>query len=197
MEFKHLTTNISYRIEPNPAGGFIARSTDPSITPIEAPTVEELQKKIQAQLLGSFATQFPGLSLPTLLAKGAAAGSKTISRTVINTSDGHSVITKDASPEDMKQFASQFAGMLRKDFPELAQELSARVDGAVPSDPESQRPISLQANPSGAPNVYRDAFPENAANRPILPETNSAWRFIGIGALVLALALAFLLYAHR
>jgi len=196
MEFKHLTTNISYKIEPNPAGGFIARGTDPSIAPIEAPTMEEVQKKIQTQLLGSIATRLPSLSLPMLLAKGAAASSKTISRTVINTSDGQSVVSKEASPEDMKQFSTKFASILRKDFPTLAQELSTRVDGTVPS--ESQSGISPQASPFGdGLNIYRDAFPQNAANRPILPETNSAWRFIAICALALGLALAFLLYAHR
>ena len=197
MNIKHLASQVTYKIEPNPAGGFIARSTDPSIAPIEAPTAEELQKKIQAQLMGSIGTLFPGSNLPTLLAKVAAAGATTVTRTVTtSTANGTSVVSREASPEEVKEFAKQFAGIMQKDFPELAQELSAKVERSVASSALSPDGISPQISLGSGSNENRDGFPQNAANRPILPETNNVWKFVGIFVFVMALVL-FLLYARR
>jgi len=64
MELKRLITHFTYRIEPKPEGGFIAHATDPSIPPLEAATREELQRKIQANIAGALAAEFPGLKLP-------------------------------------------------------------------------------------------------------------------------------------
>jgi hypothetical protein len=64
MELKHLIQRFSYRIEPKAEGGFIARATDPTVPPLEAPTREELQQKIQASLAAAMAEAFPGLKLP-------------------------------------------------------------------------------------------------------------------------------------
>jgi len=50
MELKRLITHFTYRIEPKPEGGFVARASDPTLTPLEAPTREELQQKIQANI---------------------------------------------------------------------------------------------------------------------------------------------------
>jgi hypothetical protein len=51
MELKSLITHFTYRIEPKPAGGFITHTTNPTVPPLEAPTREELQRKIQANKL--------------------------------------------------------------------------------------------------------------------------------------------------
>lgn len=64
MELKRLITQFVYRIEPKPEGGFIARASDPNVPPLEAPTREELQQKIQATITAGLAAQFPGLKLP-------------------------------------------------------------------------------------------------------------------------------------
>src|SRR5438309_7914798 len=64
MELKRLISHFTYRIEPKPGGGFIAHPADPSVAPLEAPTREELQKKIQENILGGLSAQFPGLKLP-------------------------------------------------------------------------------------------------------------------------------------
>ena len=64
MELKHLATRFTYKIEPKPEGGFIARSTDPTVPPLEAPTREELQHKIQANMVAALSDAFPGLKLP-------------------------------------------------------------------------------------------------------------------------------------
>src|SRR5438445_9015932 len=64
MELKRLISHLTYRIEPKPGGGFMAHPSDPSVAPIEAPTREELQKKIQENILAGLSVQFPGLKLP-------------------------------------------------------------------------------------------------------------------------------------
>lgn len=64
MDLKRLVAQFAYHIESKPEGGFIARTTDPSIAPLEAPTREALQKKIQEKILASLAEEFPGLKLP-------------------------------------------------------------------------------------------------------------------------------------
>lgn len=200
MEFKHLATKVSYRIEPNPAGGFIARSSDPSIPSIEAPTMEELQAKLQAQLLDTISGQFPGLKIPISIGKAAAAWGTSASRTLaITNSNGESVVNQQPSPEEVRQFAKQFAGIMQKDFPELAQELSAKAGSAVLSDSTSRRLIAQPTDPSvdSSANTGRDAFAQNQANSPIVPESNNAWKLVGICAVVLALVVVFFFYTHR
>jgi hypothetical protein len=57
-------TKLVYRIEPNPGGGFIARSADPKVAPLEAPTREELQQKIQAKIFDKLGTELSAMKLP-------------------------------------------------------------------------------------------------------------------------------------
>ena len=200
MELKHLKTSISYKIDPNPAGGFIARSADPAVPPIEAPTMEEVQAKVQSQLMETITGQFPGLKMPVALAQTAAAWGKTTSHTVtVTNSNGESVINKNPSPEEMRQFAQQFAGVLQKDFPELARELSVKAEKSGPSGTAPQDGVILQtAQPAASfSNISRDGFTNDATNRPILPEATSPWKFVAIFAMALALVMAYLLYAHR
>jgi len=64
MELKDLISHFTYRIDPKPDGGFIAHAADPTVAPLEAPTREELQKKIQENILSGLAAQFPGLKMP-------------------------------------------------------------------------------------------------------------------------------------
>ena len=64
MELKRLITHFTYRIVPKPEGGFIAHATDPTVPPLEAPTREELQRKIQENIAAGLASEFPGLKLP-------------------------------------------------------------------------------------------------------------------------------------
>jgi hypothetical protein len=53
------TTRFSYRVEPNPNGGLIARPSDPSMPTIEGATTEEVQQKIQAKLTEMIDQQLP------------------------------------------------------------------------------------------------------------------------------------------
>ncbi len=54
-----IVTKFVYRIEPDPAGGFIARPSDPSLEPIEGATREEVQQKIQAKITEMIQSQLP------------------------------------------------------------------------------------------------------------------------------------------
>ena len=67
MELTNLIKRFAYRIEPKPEGGFIARSTDPTVPSLEAATREELQQKIQANLVAALKEKFPNLKLPASL----------------------------------------------------------------------------------------------------------------------------------
>ena len=49
LEIFKNTTHFSYRIEEKPDGGFIARSSDPGMEPLEGATREEVLQKIQAK----------------------------------------------------------------------------------------------------------------------------------------------------
>src|SRR5437879_2301463 len=64
MEFKRLFSQFTYHIEAKPEGGFIARASDPTLPPLEAPSQMELRQKIQDSINAALATQFPGLKLP-------------------------------------------------------------------------------------------------------------------------------------
>jgi hypothetical protein len=61
MELKKLVSQFAYRIEPKPEGGFIARASDPSVPPLEAPTRDELLKIIQQKVMANLSTEFPEL----------------------------------------------------------------------------------------------------------------------------------------
>jgi hypothetical protein len=61
VELKQLITHFTYRIEPKPEGGFIAHASDPTVAPLEAPTRQELQQKIQATIVANLGAQFPTL----------------------------------------------------------------------------------------------------------------------------------------
>jgi hypothetical protein len=63
MEFRHLIRHFTYRIEEKPGGGFIAHASDPTLSPLEAPTRQELQQKIQERISAAMGAEFPGLKL--------------------------------------------------------------------------------------------------------------------------------------
>jgi hypothetical protein len=64
MEFKRLFSQFTYHIEAKPEGGFIARASDPTLPPLEAPNQMELRQKIQDSINAALAKEFPGLKVP-------------------------------------------------------------------------------------------------------------------------------------
>ena len=131
MELKRLISHFTYRIEPKPGGGFIAHPADPSVAPLEAPTREELQKKIQEKILASLGAQFPGLKLPLEnqdLQFAFHIERKPEGGFVIHPSDPTAEPIEVLTHNDMEsRFAEKIIGFVGKHLtPELSQSLAAQ-----------------------------------------------------------------------
>src|SRR6266481_3341220 len=50
VELKRIISTFTYRIEAQPEGGFVAHASDPNLPALQAPTRQELQQKIQANI---------------------------------------------------------------------------------------------------------------------------------------------------
>jgi hypothetical protein len=131
MELKRLITNFTYRIEPKPEGGFIAHASDPSVRPLEAPTREELQRKIQANIAAGLVADFPGLKLPVENQKLKFAFH--IERTPtggfsIHSADPNAQSIEGATHEEIEShFAEKLIAFVGKHFMhELSQALAAQ-----------------------------------------------------------------------
>lgn len=128
MEIKRLITNFVYRIEPKPEGGFIAYASDPAVAPLEAPTCEELQKKIQANIMAGLAAQFPALQLPqnqqTKL--GFHIESKPGGGFALHSGDPGAQPVEGTQDEIESHFAEKLLGMAEKLSPELRAALAAQ-----------------------------------------------------------------------
>ena len=131
MELKRLISHFTYRIEPKPGGGFIAHPDDPSVAPLEAPTLEELQKKIQENTLAGLSAQFPGLKLP--LANQDLQFAFHIERKpeggfVIHSSDSNAQPIEVLTHNDMEsRFAEKVIDFVGKHLtPELSQALATQ-----------------------------------------------------------------------
>lgn len=134
MELKRLISHFTYRIEPKP-GGFIAHPADPSVAPLEAPTREELQKKIQENILAGLSAQFPGLKLP--IENQDLQFAFHIEREpeggfVIHSSDPTAEPIEVLTHNDMEsRFAEKIIGFVGKHLtPELSQALAAQGNSA-------------------------------------------------------------------
>ena len=130
MELKRLISHFTYRIEPKPGGGFIAHPSDPSVAPIEAPTREELQKKIQEKILADLSAQFPGLKLPLEnqhLQFAFHIERKPAGGFVIHSTDPNAKPIEVLTHNEMEShFAEKIIGFVGKHLtPELSQALAA------------------------------------------------------------------------
>ena len=131
MDLKRLITHFTYRIEPKPEGGFIAHATDPTVPPLEAPTREELQRKIQANIAAALVAEFPGLKLP--LENQELNFAFHIERTpgggfAIHSADPDAQPIEAATHEEIESpFAEKLIAFVGKHFmPELLQALGAQ-----------------------------------------------------------------------
>lgn len=129
MEIKRLITNFIYRIEPKPEGGFIARASDPNVPPLEAPTREELQQKIQAAIMANLAAQFPALQLPL-----QNQGNKFNFHIESKPEGGFALHSAEPGVQPVEgtqeliesHFAEKLIGLAEKVSPELRQALAAQ-----------------------------------------------------------------------
>jgi hypothetical protein len=136
MELKRLITNFTYRIEPKPEGGFIAHATDPTVPPLEAPTREELQRKIQANIAAGLASEFPGLKLPLenqQLKFAFHIERKPGGGFAIHSADPNAQPIEGATHEAIEShFAEKLIAFVGKHFiPELSQALAAQGSGDI------------------------------------------------------------------
>src|SRR5689334_13114751 len=131
MELKRLITKLTYRIEPKPEGGFIAHATDPAVPPLEAPTREELQRKIQETIFAGLTSEFAGLKLPTANQETKFAfhnESKPAGSFVIQSAAPDAKPIEGANHDEIaSHFAEKLLGFVGNHFaPELSQLLAAQ-----------------------------------------------------------------------
>jgi hypothetical protein len=130
MELKQLVKQFSYRIEPKPGGGFIARSTDPAVEPLEAPTREKLQRKIEEKVSAALAESFPGLKIP--LQHNGTQIEFHIERKAEGGFSVHSTelggpAMQPATQERIDHYAEQLLGFVDEHFPDLKEAMAAKV----------------------------------------------------------------------
>ena len=220
VELKHLVTHFVYRIEPKPEGGFIARASDPSVPPLEAPTREELQQKIQQTILSGLATEFPGLKLPGNGTKTQVAFHVEHSPGggfSIHSADPNVGVINTASPQEFQsRFLEKLLNFAGNHLtPELTQALSQvnsgdinvvvnktvfTTKGNINSGAANLLPlgVALQTK-SPTPDITADqvAIGGTIGNAAILPEKSNFGKFLRLVlALLIAAALIYFLL-HR
>jgi hypothetical protein len=151
MDLKHLTQKFVYRIEAKPEGGFIARATDPTVPPLEAPTREELQKKIQATVITALGERLAGLKIP-VSSKQHGDWEFHIDRkpgggfSIHSEQQGPSTVDP-ATQQKVDHIAEELLGFVDKHFPDLSQALAAQVGGRdIKVFATEQSSVTLQGN---------------------------------------------------
>jgi len=208
MEIKRLITHFTYRIEPKPEGGFIAHATDPSVPPLEAPTREELQQKIQANIATALAAEFPGLKLPLENKEVNFAfhiEHKPGGGFILQSTDGKELpITGSTHAEIENHFAEKVLGALGKHImPELSQALAGQLGSADVKVVVNRKVVFSTIPPklsSGDANSMQVENPNlsnalNPTNSPITPEPSNIWPMVRF--LLAALILVGLMYFFR
>jgi hypothetical protein len=207
VELKRLISHFTYRIEPNPEGGFIAHASEPGMPPIEAPTRAELQQKIQANITAALGTEFPGLKLPlenkevnfAFHVEHAPDGGF-----ILQSTDGKELpIIGSTHAEIQSKFAEKLLGALGKDLmPELSKVLAAADSGDVKVVVKRNVRFSLGSRKpeSDSAGLTQGSKPEAASllganNSPLMPEPNKLWPTVRL--LLLALTIAAIFYFLR
>lgn len=209
MHIRRTVTSFSYKIESKPEGGFIARSSDPSIPSLEAETREELQKQIQAKVASVVSAETGGL--------GSPFGNKEISlrfNPKANFSLHADGTGGDASPERIEEAAELLGGIVGANFPELSAALAAQKTN---SDSENNPTTSLDVagqevkvkittqrfggrSFQAGQNRDEAKLPDGTAgfaNSPITPEAGSFGRVLGVLAAILIAAAVMYLLVYR
>jgi hypothetical protein len=217
MDLKRLITQFAYRIEPKPEGGFIAHATDPSVPPLEAPTRQELQKKIQERIFAAISAEFPTLKPPPDGSQRHFAFH--IERTPEGSFSIHSadpnadVIHASTDDELQNHFLQKLVGFAGRHFmPELQQALAAQGTADVKIVLNGKTAVTLgsnQLNLAGPPQDPQPATQTSATlidagigrtidNSPITPERSNFGMFLKIAiALLLIASLIYIFFQHR
>lgn len=191
MDIKNLKTQVTYRIEPKPGGGFIARATDPAVPSLEAPTREELQEKIRTEAFEKLTAEVPALKglLEHQLKSGGLLQGKHSSAFIVRTT-GNETKVVDTTPEQVNQFAKDLSGLMEKDFPELSQALAAQNDGSAKASTVEATSSDKATSQTTTPN------PNLIPNTPIVPEASSRWPLVVVALAILGALLYFIFLHH-
>lgn len=210
MEIKHtFFSKFLYRIESKPEGGFIARSKDPDVPPIEGATREEIEQKIQASMTTALAAQFPGLKLPM---DSDNKGVKLSYHVEAKPGGGYIVHHGDPAHEPVEgstqekvesAIESKLLSMFMANLPpEVSQQLTSKLN-AGGLDVVVNRKVSWGATrtglPAPAPGEKTD-FPQSTPldSSPITPgrdNSGAILRFL-LALLIVAAVMYFFLYRH-
>ena len=211
MELKHLISHFTYRIEPKPEGGFIAHPSDPTVPPLEAPTREELQQKIQANIGAALAAEFPGLKLPienNQLKFSFHVEHKPGGGFIIQSTDGKGSPIEGASHAEIEShFAEKVVGLLGKHLmPELSQALAGQL-GSGDVKVFVNRKVGF---PAGSPALtlgYAGSIQAESAkstgtvnpadSSPIIPERSSGGTILRFVLALAIIAVLMYLFLHR
>ncbi|HZR63723.1 MAG TPA: hypothetical protein VFA85_01170 [Terriglobales bacterium] len=204
MEIAHTTLQISWRIEPKPGGGYIARCSDATVPPLEGATQAELQQQIRERLNAQLATRFPNLKI-------ALDKSSTKSDALDVSQSMESGVKPALENWVAKNIAAIIEGKLP---PELAEQLKAQAhDGKlqftvttttttshgtnmstkVISAGDEKQPLTLESPDQIASNALQPATPVSASfsnsqldtGSPIIPANNNSFLRFLLAALVL------------
>lgn len=209
MDLKRLVTHFAYRIEPKPDGGFIARASDPSVPPLEAPTRQELTQKIQQNILSALSSEFPASKLPpesqnvqmSFHVERTPAGGFEIHSADPNTS----VIHADNQQEFESKFLNKFINFAGQHMmAELAKAAAAQgnignvtvtVNRRTTFHTKSGAAAVPALDPTAQPGTNPDLNSSLNSAQPITPESSSLKFFLlALGCLALLL---FLYLARR
>jgi len=219
MELKRLITHFTYRIEPKPEGGFIAHATDPTVPPLEAPTREELQRKIQANIAAGLASEFPGLKLPLenqQLKFAFHIERKPGGGFAIHSADPDAPLIEGATHDEIEShFAEKLIAFVGKHFiPELSQALAAQGSGDIKVFVNRKTGFTVNAGShiietddvTTEDAKLGDAKTANASlgsvgdamdNSPITPETSSSWTIFRFLLALLIIVAMMYFFLHR
>jgi hypothetical protein len=226
MDFKHLITRLAYKIEPKPEGGFVARATDPTVPPLEAPTREELQQKIRENMLNLVSADILGGKLPadgrhhqiSFHVEHKPGGGFTI-----HSADPNAPVVEVADLKELEaQFLGKYAGLLGDKFliPLMAKAFAAQAGAGtmeimVDSKTSSQMISGPKAVAFGSKNFFAPQrtsaeMPETTnpstgqanlngsiGNNPITPESSNIWKTFCFVLLVIMATLVYFFLIHR
>jgi hypothetical protein len=224
VELKRIISTFTYRIEAKPEGGFVAHASDPSLPPLEAPTRQELQQKIQANIGAALATEFPGLNLPS---GDHASGNKELKFDfhieakpgggfTLHSSDPNTAPIEGASHDEIAHpFAEKLAGIVGNYLlPKELSEALAEQGGSGDMQVSVNRKVSFttkgfgetafnntQDPQSPGPLQSRGADREGTLNAvdssPLTGETNKNWPIFRFLLTLLVVAALMYFFLHR
>lgn len=209
MESKQITTQVTYRVEPKPGGGFIAHPTEGSGSTLEAPTREDLQEKIREQSLSSVLAEFPGLQARENKASGTTfhIDRKPGGSFAAHSDDPNAEVIEGTTKEEVEtKLVEKYLGMANKD---LLQKFVQAVNAQGSTDIKVV--VKSTTSTTSIPGLLKEGFgswkapavtaarqssevtpdPGNQGqlnNSPIVPEANGSWKVFAVAIVLVVVA---------